>query len=188
MKATRLIKASAVRGRSLVFRNATPDDDAFILRLRTDEKKGRFLSATQADIAMQRNWLEGYRLSNDQCYFIIEHAGHQVGTVRLYDARGISFCWGSWILVEEAPHQAGIESALMVYAYAVDHLGFRESHFDVRKQNESVWRFHERFGAERCGDTEMDYLYTISESRIAQARMRFRRFLPADVTVDEFLN
>ena len=39
-------KPRTVRGRQLLFRDATVDDAAFILALRTDEKKGEFLSAT----------------------------------------------------------------------------------------------------------------------------------------------
>lgn len=50
-----------------------------------------------------------------------------------------------------------MESALTVYAYAVDHLGFTAAHFDVRRGNERVWKFHERFGAVRVDENEEDY-------------------------------
>ncbi len=71
----------------------------------------------------------------------IEFNGEPIGTVRLYDARQNSFCWGSWILKAGSPKHAAIESALMVYAYAVDHLSSQSAHFDVRKDNEGVWLF-----------------------------------------------
>lgn len=72
----------------------------------------------------------------------------------------------------------------MVYAYAVDHLGFRAAHFDVRKENERVWAFHERFGERRVGETDRDYLYSIKHSEIEESRFRYRRFLGADLIVE----
>lgn len=51
-----------------------------------------------------------------------------------------------------------MESALIVYAYAVDHLGFQAAHFEMRKGNESVWQFHERFGAERLSENEHEFI------------------------------
>ena len=176
-------KASVLRGKSLVFRNATELDAEFILSLRTDSVKSRYLSATSADIEAQKAWLQRYVCADDQVYFMIQSAGRLVGTVRLYNALVDSFCWGSWILASDAPGTAAIESALMVYAYAVDHLGFQGAHFDVRKGNKSVWKFHERFGAVRMGETKEDFLYQIPLAAIQQARSRYAKLLPDGVVV-----
>ena len=176
-------KATQVKGKTLVFRDATVEDAAFILSLRTDEKKSRYLSATSPDLNRQRSWLQSYIESTDQAYFIIEYEGEPIGTVRLYDAKGDSFCWGSWILKDSRPSHAALESTLMVYAYAVDHLGFSASHFDVRKANERVWQFHERFGAQRTHETDLDYFYSLSLEAIQAARKRYTKFLAQAVTV-----
>lgn len=69
----------------------------------------------------------------------------------------------------------------MVYAYAVDHLGFAAAHFDVRKGNERVWQFHERFGAKRVAESENDFHYRIDLKEIASSRMNFRKFLYGSV-------
>lgn len=179
-------KAALVRGETLVFRDACEADAEFILSLRTDEKKSRYLNATANDIEAQRKWLAHYATADDQAYFIIEFNNEPVGTVRLYDAQQESFCWGSWILKDGHPRQAAMESALMVYAYAVDHLGFKACHFDVRKGNERVWQFHERFGAQRVGETELDYLYSLSLQAIRNSLLRYREFLPQGATVSNF--
>jgi RimJ/RimL family protein N-acetyltransferase len=169
-----------------MFRDANQDDASFILKLRTDSQKSRYLSATDADLEKQKAWLNHYADQTDQAYFIIENLeGVPLGTVRLYDAQGNSFCWGSWVLKDGAPQAAAIESALMVYAYAVDYLKFEAAHFDVRKGNESVWRFHERFGAKKVGSTELDYLYTIDLNTISQARKKYSKFLPENISVFE---
>jgi RimJ/RimL family protein N-acetyltransferase len=179
----RLRKAARVVGKTLNFRNATVDDAAFILSLRTDAEKSRYLSVVSGELAEQEAWLERYAHADDQAYFIIEYQGTPIGTVRLYDPQGESFCWGSWILHSSRPSQSAMESALMVYAYAVDHLGFKAAHFEVRKGNERVWQFHERFGAVRTSETELEYHYKIEAAAIAASRSRYRRFLDGSVIV-----
>ena len=179
----RLRKAALVEGKTLSFRNVNVDDAAFILSLRIDPEKSRYLSSVSGEIEQQQRWLKSYAHLNDQAYFIIEFQNKPIGTVRLYDAQGESFCWGSWILSNERPSQAAMESALMVYSYAVDHLDFKGSHFDVRKGNERVWQFHERFGAKRVAETELNYLYQLDYEAITGSRARYERFLIDSVSV-----
>ncbi len=179
----KLRKAARVVGKTLTFRNAGVQDAAFILSLRTDAKKSRYLSAVSGELAEQEGWLERYATADDQAYFIIEFQDEPIGTVRLYDPQGVSFCWGSWILKDGRPSHAAMESALMVYAYAVDYLGFKAAHFDVRKGNERVWQFHERFGARRTAETKLDYFYILDNEAIAASRERYRRFLEGSVAV-----
>ena len=159
----RFVPIERFEGTNLDFRAATVDDAEFILSLRLDPSKNAYLSETSPDLEAQRKWLAS--MGTDQLYFIIEHQGRPVGTVRLYDQRASSFCWGSWILSGDAPKGAARESMMMVYQLAFD-LGFAASHFDVRKGNEKVWRFHERMGAVRTGETEHDFLYSIDKATI----------------------
>lgn len=172
-----------MRGKTLIFRDATENDAEFILNLRTDEKKGRFLTATSNKLEAQQTWLRDYAASTGQAYFIIKREDQAIGTVRLYDARGKSFCWGSWIIADGQPSHVAIESALMVYAYALDQLGFEQAHFGVRKANENVWTFHERFGAKRVGNSGEDYFYVISNCEIRGSLRRYKKYLPHDAVV-----
>ena len=178
-----LLKAAKVTGKTLTFRNAEVADAEFILSLRTDAEKSRYLSAVDNDMSAQVAWLYRYAQATDQAYFIIEHKNEPIGTVRLYDPQGNSFCWGSWILKSGCPGQAAMESALMVYAFAIDHLGFESAHFDVRKGNERVWQFHERFGAEKTSETALDLFFQLDSKAIAKSRERYQRFLPSGVNV-----
>lgn len=176
-------KAAQVMGKTLTFRDANVKDAAFILSLRTDEVKSRYLSAVSADLSAQQTWLESYANARDQAYFVIEYKNESIGTVRLYDSQQNSFCWGSWILKDSRPSQAAMESALMVYSYAVNELGFQAAHFDVRKANDRVWKFHERFGAQRISETDLDYFYSLSYVAILNSRTTYAKFLPSDVIV-----
>lgn len=177
-----ICKAQLLQGKTLFFRDAHENDAELILTLRTDECKGKHLSSTSLDVESQRKWLRHYAASTDQAYFIIEHKKQPVGTVRLYDARGNSFCWGSWIIADGQPAHVAIESALMVYAYALDHLGFEQAHFDVRVGNEKVWKFHERFGAKRVRESDIDFFYELSFDSIKGSIERYKRFLPEGLT------
>lgn len=178
-------KASLVRGQTLNFRNADVEDAEFILSLRSDAKKSQFLSSTSNDVRLQQAWLQDYLHKSDQAYFIIEDKAHErLGTVRLYDPVGDSFCWGSWIVKAGVSPVVAIESALMVYGYALDHLGFMSAHFDVRVGNESVWQFHERFGAERTRETENDIFYKISNERIVSSLRRYRKYMRSEIQVE----
>lgn len=164
----RFTRPSLVKGPNLTFRNAVPDDAEFILSLRLDPNKNEHLSKTSPDLTKQREWLSSY----SDLYFIIE-TNQPIGTVRLYDQRGTSFSWGSWILSDAAPRSAAIESTMMVYDIGLD-MGFCSSHFEVRKGNEKVWRYHERLGAERVGETEADYLYKFTKRPILAMLDKFK--------------
>lgn len=177
------VKPKKVVGNNVVFRDANKDDAEFILQLRTDPVKGKYLSHTSSDFDLQVAWLEKYTKDNTQIYFIIEDkSGERFGTIRLYDIKGGSFCWGSWILREGRPSGFAMESALMVYHFAIG-LGFNKSHFDVRKGNQSVWQFHERFGAVRVAESDEDYIYNIFLSSIQQSLEKYKRYLPNGVEI-----
>jgi RimJ/RimL family protein N-acetyltransferase len=171
-------------GHDLVFRDADVSDAAFIVELRTDERRKRFISPTSPELARQVAWLTAYRVSRDQAYFIVEdRRGGRAGTIRLYDAVGDSFCWGSWIMRPGAPVNYAVESALILYRYALHELGFSRSYFAVRKANRSVWRFMERFGARRTGEGDIDYFYETTRASIERSFQTYARFLPHPIRV-----
>lgn len=72
----------------------------------------------------------------------------------------------------------------MVYAYGIDVLGFRSAHFDVRKANRSVCKFHERFGAKQITETDLDAVYSIGWREIQNSRGRYAKYLPHGVWYD----
>lgn len=185
MNTPTLRKARTIQGRSLTLRNATVADASFIFALRTDESLSQHLSKVSTALSDQIAWLERYAACSDEAYFIVEAAsGDKLGTVRLYDAQCDSFCWGSWIIKDGAPQTAAIESALIVYSYAMDRLGFTKAHFQVHRDNQRVWAFHERFGAVRTREHGADYEYTISNNAITAAIKRYSRFLPDQILVE----
>jgi len=177
-------RAAELRGHKLVLRDVTLDDAAFILGLRLDPKKGAFLSATDGDLQKQIAWTQCYLEGSGQAYFVIcDLEMNRLGTVRLYNAIGYSFSWGSWIVKDGAPASVALESALIVYRYALDYLGFSGAHFEVDRNNTSVWTFHERFGAKRVRQSEVENFYEIGEAEIRASLVRYGKFLPRSIVV-----
>jgi RimJ/RimL family protein N-acetyltransferase len=166
-------------GKSINLRAVTVGDAAFILKLRLDATLNTHLSATDPDVHKQVAWIEQHPWGQGQYYCIVEDKNaNAVGTVRLYDFQGDSFCWGSWILLPEAPRKAAIESALMVYEFGFYKLGFLRSHFDVRKQNTRVIDFHQRLGAKIVRESALDYFFSYSREDYEAIKERYQSFLP----------
>ena len=82
------------------------------------------------------------------------------------------------------PARCGIESALMVYHYA-RWLGFDSAYFEVRRENVSVWRFHESFGARRVAVRDDHFQYVLDAQALDAALQRYRRYLPHGIAIDD---
>lgn len=118
--------------------------------------------------------MERYKADpSTQYYFIIEDlvSAQRYGCVRIYDLRPDSFCWGSWIILPEAPRYAAIQTAQLIYKFGFYRLGFSGSHFDVRKNNRSVVKFHTRFGARIVAEDDMNFYFKFSRDEYERSRL-----------------
>ncbi|WP_338143212.1 hypothetical protein [Vibrio owensii] len=79
------------------------------------------------------------------------------------------------MLNQEKTRYAAIESAFLVYQFGFEELGFEKCHFDVRKENSAVNRFHKKFGAKLVGETELDYLYEIYPKDVFDMKVKFKK-------------
>lgn len=156
-------------------------DADFILNLRLSDKFNRYLSKVSSDVEAQKAWLKSYKLdekAGNQYYFIIERLdGTPCGTVRIYDLQADSFCWGSWILNDNKTRFSAIESALLVYKFGFEKLGFKKSHFDVVKGNDRVINFHKKFGAEVLSEDDENYYFNITEEAVAVSKVKLEELI-----------
>lgn len=168
-----------VRGKSIFLREVVVDDAGFIVDLRTNPEKGKHLSATSNDVDQQKSFISSYLESRVDFYFLIcDWNWRRLGTIRIYDIREDSFCWGSWVLSKDAPKIAAIESALLIYDFAFYSLHYSKSHFDVRKENGRVIDFHKRFGASMVGEDDLNYYFQYNKDSYITVRQKYRRYLP----------
>lgn len=165
-----------LQSKTIRLRLVEEEDAEFILSLRKDTKYNQHLSPVSGGVNEQAEWIRRYKKDEKnkiQYYFIIERTdGIRCGTVRVYDIREGSFSWGSWILNEDKPRFAAVESALLVYSFGFENLNFNKSHFEVRKENAKVISFHEKMGAVKNGETETEYLFEITKDSIQSTKKR----------------
>lgn len=170
-----------LKSKTIRFRLIEEGDAEFVLSLRIDGKYNTYLSKVTSDLDAQRKWIAEYKKDEskgEQYYFIIElNDGVPCGTVRLYDFKDDSFCWGSWILNESKTKYAALESAFLVYQFGFEQLKFKKSHFDVMKGNKQVIAFHRKLGAIEISSDDERYYFEIEKKSIESKKKHFARFL-----------
>ncbi len=149
-----------LEGKYVNLREVEIDDAAFILSLRCDEKKARFLHKTENNLEKQIEYLKRYKTLDNEWYFIIENKRHEpLGTTRIYNVCGNQYTSGSWLMKDGSLPEETLEGALLTGQMAYEVLGFEKDCFDVRKGNKKVIRFHLSGGAKIVGEDEDNYYF-----------------------------
>jgi len=168
-------------GKNINMRTVNEEDSEFIFFIRKNKNKNKFLSQINGTVENQKEWIINYKQrekKEKEFYFVIESKKKEkLGLVRMYDFQNNSFCWGSWLIKEDAPKTTSIESVLQVYEFGFYKLGFKRSHFDVRKGNDKVVAFHKRFGAKIIDENELDYFFDYQKKDYEIIKEKYRRYL-----------
>ena len=168
-------------GKNINLRTVEIEDAEFIYNMRQNQNKTKYLSRVTGTVESQKEWIKNYKQREEEkkeFYFVIESKDKEkLGVVRMYDFQDESFCWGSWLIKEDAPKSTAIESALQIYEFGFYSLGFEKSHFDVRKGNDKVIAFHQRFGAKIVSEDELDYFFNFQKSDYEIIKEKYKRYL-----------
>ena len=167
--------------KNINLRTVKIEDAEFIYAMRQNESKTKYLSKVSGTVDSQKEWIVKYKEREEEkleFYFIIESKNNEkLGLVRMYDFKDNSFCWGSWLIKEDAPKSTAIESALQIYEFAFYNLGFTKSHFEVQKGNDKVIAFHKRFGAKIIDENELEYFFNFKKSDYEITKEKYKRYL-----------
>ena len=170
-----------ISGKNINMRTVKLNDAGFIYEMRKNQAKTKYLSNISGTVEDQKNWINPYKhreIERKEFYFIIESkVGEKLGLARMYDFKDNSFCWGSWLIKDNAPKTTAIESALQIYEFGFYQLGFNQSHFDVRIGNDKVISFHQRFGAKIVREDELDYFFNFTKIDYEITREKYKRYL-----------
>lgn len=171
-----------IAGKNIILRTVLEEDAKYIVDLRKNENKNKYLSSVSSSVQDQKNWIKKYKIREeigDEFYFVIEGkiSKERLGLVRLYDLRQDSFCWGSWIIEDGAPKSTAIESALQVYEFGFNKLGYKKSHFNVSRGNDRVLAFHLRFGAVIVDENNSDTLLEYKKEVYELIKLRYKKYL-----------
>jgi RimJ/RimL family protein N-acetyltransferase len=170
-----------IYGKNINMRTVEINDAEFIYTIRQNEAKTKYLSKVNGNVEVQKEWIANYKQREEdrkEFYFVIESKNEQkLGLVRMYDFQNDSFCWGSWLIKEDALKTTAIESALQIYEFGFYGLKFEKSHFDVRKGNDKVVAFHQRFGAKIVDEDELDYFFNFEKNEYKITKEKYKRYL-----------
>ena len=152
---------------SLNVREIKVNDAEYIHKLRTDETLSKYISKVNDDVEDQRQYIIKYLNDNTKkrisFYFILENSttGKRCGTVRIYNFNDDVFEWGSWVLDENKSRYAAMETAILIYEFAFNVLGFDRSEFKVNKSNEKVVSYHKKSGANIIRQDEYNIYFSV---------------------------
>jgi RimJ/RimL family protein N-acetyltransferase len=168
-------------GKNINIRTVEVVDAEFIFTLRQNESKTKYLSKVTGNIETQKEWINDYKQrekEQKEYYFIIESKSEEkLGLVRMYDFKEDSFCWGSWLIKDDAPKTTAIESALQIYEFAFYKLNFVMSHFEVQKGNDKVIAFHQRFGAKIIDENDKEVFFNFLKEDYELIKEKYKRYL-----------
>ena len=168
-------------GKNINLRTVEIHDAEFIFSMRQNDFKTKYLSKVTGTIDSQKEWIQNYiqrEKDSKEFYFVLESKkDEKLGLVRMYDFQDTSFCWGSWLIKENAPKTTAIESVLQIYEFGFYKLGFSKSHFEVKKGNDKVIDFHKRFGAEIINENEEEYFFNFEKKDYILIKKKYKRYL-----------
>ncbi len=140
-----------IDGSAFRLRPVRLEDAAFIVELRSDPERGRYLHRGCTSASSQEAWLKTYFKIPGDCYFIIENrfSGTREGTAGIYNVNPVrgDAEWGRWILRRGS--LAAVESACLVYRLGFEQLALDSLYCRTIAENTSALAFHDSFGVER---------------------------------------
>ncbi len=156
------------------------EDAEFIRNLRTHPSLKRYISETPSSLDVQINWIKNYKKRESygvEFYFIIENfTGEKFGTLRLYNILNNQFTWGSWLIKPNSPIYTSIESMLLIYIFAFEHMVLEKANIDVKKENKEVVLAHKKFGALMVGENEEDVFFELTKERFFLIKKKYHQY------------
>ena len=129
-------------------RLADISDSYFILLLRTNDSRSKYIHSTESNLKKQQEWMIAYKereKEGKEFYFVFSIDGKDIGVYRLYNIVGDSFVCGSWIFSPLSPAGAGILGCIIGRELAYEDLQLNQCFTDVNEKNVSSIQFQRSF-------------------------------------------
>ena len=171
----------------LSVRLVNPQDAEFILKLRTDPIKGRYIGKTDETITAQINWINNYKIrerKGEDYYFFYSFQGKPAGVNRIYDIHGSTFIHGSWVFSNDIPPFFSLAAAVIAreIAYEDLNLSLEEDTSGIHQDNSSVLEVSRILGVEFTGvrkSKEGDFLTgSLTKEEFEKNKSRLLRIIP----------
>lgn len=189
-----LHQANRILGEYVNMREAEIADSEFILRLRTDPLKSRYINKTDSNLERQIEYMLAYKQRPDEWYFIIEDKnGRPIGTNRVYRYPVLHETWadrqfpgkgilgpGSWLLIDGLNPFQSMESDLLIKRFFFDNLKMQLHPMYVHKDNLGVMGFHQKWwGAKIVGfdEASQHHLLNLTKESYLEHLPAFEKFI-----------
>lgn len=155
------------------------EDAEFIVRLRTDEKLGKYMHTTDSNVDMQVAWLKEYKKRESDgldYYFVFESPMNcPIGVMRIYNVTETTFTIGSWVFSKDSPKGAAILADLITKE--IGHELFPESSclWDNMKGNTNVIRFGLSFRPTLIRETDTHLYFSCSKENFEKHKKVYLR-------------
>ena len=147
-----------IQGKYIDLYSVTEADAEFILKLRSDDRKNRFLHKIKPDINEQKIWIKKQIDRENDYYFIYKNKeGLSKGLASVYDIDevGRKAEFGRWI--SEGNVYENLESVILLFDFAFYNFNIDYIYLRMVQGNDIVSNFWKTFGAEHIGPVyEMD--------------------------------
>ena len=179
---------------SISVREVSLSDASYILKLRLDHSYSKYISKVNNEVSTQENYIRQYLESNNKSresfYFILTNTATEkpCGTVRIYNFKDDTFEWGSWILDNNKTMYAAMETAVLIYEFAFNTLGFSKSEFEVNKNNKKVVSYHKKSGAKIIGEDDVNYYFRVEKEVALDFVKMLRERLESNVRLANHVN
>lgn len=153
-------------------------DAEFIVALRSNDKLGRFIHASDGSVDKQIAWTREYKkreAAGLDYYFIFSKDNEDFGLCRIYniDWTHLTYTSGSWVMKQGLPFDISMIPSVIIGYIANDLLGLLIDIYDVRKGNKQVLRFHRKIlQAIEYGETEQDVLFMSTPETRKNSRLK----------------
>lgn len=152
-----MLLKNEVNGNYVKLKNVVPSEEVaeFIVRLRRDERKSKYIHETSNDIALQKKWIEEQNeRSNDYYFLMINNNGEFVGTVSIYNINNKKAELGRWVSVGNALEN--MDSVYILHKWAFSELGLDTIYTRTLSENIKVVNFWKKFGAHMLSKENTD--------------------------------
>ncbi len=157
------------QSKNLYLRLVKESDANFILSLRLNKNLNSYLTPVNDNVDEQIKWIKKYKLKEleglEYYFIIMDKTLGAIGLVRIYDIDYAqkAFTWGSWVLKEDRPKYAAIESAMLSYEFAFNELGLFIANFNVMKENGRAINFYKHFGANYLFSDDINHYFELTK-------------------------
>ena len=138
-----------IEGRYINLRAVCKEDAQFILNLRLDELKNKFIHKTPKDIELQEQCIERQRQTENDYYFLLINKNlERRGTISLYNITDSNGELGRWISYGSS--YENLESVILLHDFAFQQIGLDKVYTRTKIENKRVVGFWQRFGSDLC--------------------------------------